>query len=422
MSSPAFADESQPLPASPQMDRTTAIVAVLAVVAALGEIAIDLTTPLELDLAAMYALPLLLAAYTRRRSLLWLLSLLLGGAALIVYRLHAGTVMPTLKDELLGNRLLDVVSLLVTTGVLHLWMRSLDVREGQSRLLAEQNRRLETANRILVEHEAQILQQNEALNRGHKEALASSERTSRLLVAVSHDIRAPIQTIELVAEMMHHTGENPALAGRVPQMAGQLQANAATLVSMVSDLLDLARFDSGHIDLHESTFALDELVSAKCRELDALAETKALALVARVPTAPLRVRSDRAKVNRVLANLIANAIKFTAFGSVIVIVEVNASGSPVVQVTDTGRGIDPDALKRIFDEYAQAGRIDHPAERGWGLGLAISRRLAEAIGASIDVTSKLGQGSTFTLTLPASCVVDITPLDLSDSARGYPGN
>lgn len=367
MASPPFADEPGPLPTRPQMDRTTTIVGVLAVLAALVEIAIDLATPLELDLAAMYALPLLLAAYTRRRPLLWSLSLLLGVAALAVYSLHAGTV-PTLKDELLVNRLLDVVSLLLTAGVLHLWMRSLDVREGQAHLLVEQNRRLEAANRMLVEHEAQILQQNEELGRGHKEALASSQRTSRLLVAVSHDIRTPIQTIELVAELMHRTGENPALAGRVPQMAGQLQANAATLVAMVSDLLDLARFDSGHIDMHASTFALDELVSAKCRELETLAETKALSLVARTPSAPLWVRSDRAKVNRVLANLIGNAIKFTAFGSVVVSVKVNASGSPVLQVSDTGRGIDPDALTRIFDEYAQTGRSDHPAERGGGWG------------------------------------------------------
>ncbi|MEP6779372.1 MAG: HAMP domain-containing sensor histidine kinase, partial [Gemmatimonadaceae bacterium] len=322
------------------------------------------------------------------------------------------------KEELFVNRVLDAVSLLVTTGVLHMWIRSIDVREDQSRRLAEQNRRLETANRMLVEHEAQIRQQNEELDRRHKEAVASSERTSRLLVAVSHDIRTPIQTIGLVAELMHHTGENPALAGRVPQMAVQLQANAATLGSMVSDLLDLARFDSGHVDLHESTFALDELVTAKCRELDALAETKSLSLIARVPSAPLWVRSDRAKVNRVLGNLIGNAIKFTAQGSVTVSVDWTASGSPVLQVTDTGRGIDPGSLKRIFDEYAQTGRTDHPTERGWGLGLAISRRLANALGANLDVVSELGQGSTFALTLPSSCLVDITPLDIPVSAPG----
>ncbi|MEO8525952.1 MAG: HAMP domain-containing sensor histidine kinase [Caldimonas sp.] len=320
--------------------------------------------------------------------------------------------MPALKEEVLINRLLDVVALLITTGVLHVWMHSLDVRESQFRLLTEQNRRLETANRMLVEHEAQILRQNEELDRRHKEAVASRERTSRLLVAVSHDIRTPIQTIGLVAELMRRTGENSALADRVPKMARQLQANAATLVSMVTDLLDLARFDSGRIDLNESTFALDELVTAKCRELDALAETKALSLVAHTPPGPLWVRSDRAKVDRVLANLIGNAIKFTAHGSVTVSLKVSPSGSPVLQVTDTGRGIEPEALDRIFDEYAQAGHIDSAAERGWGLGLAISRRLAKVLGATIDVSSKLGHGSTFTLTLPEHCVIDIAPLEL----------
>lgn len=417
MTSSEFAGESGPLSTRPQRDWLATTAALLAIVTALAEMALDLATPLELDLASMYPLPLLLAAYTRRRQLLWSLSVLLGVMALVVYMLHIGTVMPALRKELLVNRLLDVVALLVTTGVLHVWMRSLDVRASQSRLLTEQNRRLETAHRLLVEHEAQILQQNEELDRRHKEAVASNERTSRLLIAVSHDIRTPIQTIGLVAELMRRTGENPALADRVPPMARQLQANAATLVSMVSDLLDLTRLDSGRIDLKESTFALDELVTAKCRELDALAATKSLSLVAHTPPGPLWVRSDRAKLDRVLANLIGNAIKFTAKGSVTVSVVVSANGSPVLQVTDTGCGIEPAALDRIFDEYAQAGRAEATADRGWGLGLAISQRLAKAVGATITVSSELGHGSTFTLTLPSHCVVEIAPLELPSPAE-----
>ncbi|MEO8835541.1 MAG: HAMP domain-containing sensor histidine kinase [Caldimonas sp.] len=418
MTSSQSAGKLWPLSPRPQIDRTITLVVVLAIVIALAEVALDLATPLELDLASMFAVPLLLAAYTRRPAVLWSLSLLLGTAALVVYGLHIETVMPALKDETLINRLLDVVALLITTGVLHVWMHSLDVRESQFRLLTEQNRRLETANQMLVEHEAQILRQNEELDQRHKEAVASSARTSRLLIAVSHDIRTPIQTIGLVAELLRRTGENPGLAARVPQMVRQLQANAGTLVSMVTDLLDLARFDSGRIDLKESTFALDELVAAKCRELGALAETKALSLVAHTPPGPLWVRSDRVKVDRVLANLLGNAIKFTAHGSVTVSLAVSAPGSPVLQVTDTGRGIEPDALDRIFDEYAQAGNTDRAAESGWGLGLAISRRLAKALGATIDVSSVLGQGSTFTLTLPDNCVVDIAPLELPAFAAG----
>jgi signal transduction histidine kinase len=382
------------------------------VVIALAEIALDVGTPLELDLASIYPVPLLLAAYTRRRALLWSLSLLLGIAALAVYQLNEASAIPMLREEILYNRLLDIVALLVTTAVLHVWMRSLDVRESQSRLLGEQNRRLETANRMLLEHEAQIVRQNEELNRRHQDALESSARASRMLVAVSHDIRTPAQAIGLIAEMMRRT-EEPALASRVPQMAQQLQGNATAMVAMVSDLLDLARFDSGHANLKEDAFALDELVSAKCRELGALAQTKSLSLVAHTPAAPLWVRSDRGKVERVLSNLVGNAIKFTAIGGVTVSVDLAASGSPCVRVTDTGRGIEPEALQRIFEEYAQAGKGD--AEGGWGLGLAISRRLADALGAAIEVKSELGQGSTFSLTLPRRCVIDIAPLELPPS-------
>jgi signal transduction histidine kinase len=394
------------------------LVGALAVATALAEIALDVGTPLELDLASIYPVPLLLAAYVRRQALLWSLSLLLGIAALVVYELNVGSATPMLKDEILSNRLLDVVALLVTTTVLHVWMRSLKVRESQSRLLSEQNRRLKTANGMLLEHEAHILRQNKELNRRHQDALASSARTSRMLVAVSHDIRTPVQTIGLIAKMMRRTGEDPALASRVPQMAQQLQGNAAAMVSMVSNLLDLARFDSGHAELKEDTFALDELVSAKCRELGALAQTKSLTLAAHVPPASLWVRSDRGKVERVLSNLIGNAIKFTALGGVTVSVDLDGSGSARVRVTDTGRGIEPEALQRIFDEYAQAGNGE--GERGWGLGLAISRRLADALGARIEVESELGNGSTFTLTLPSRCVIDIAPLELPRSFGDRP--
>ena len=239
----------------------------LAVATALIVVVLDVRLPIELDLASIYPLPLLLEAATRRRALVWVLSLLLAIATLLVYQLHAASAVAMLKDEILYNRLLDVVALLVTTAVLHVWMRSLDVRESQSRLLAEQNRRLETANRILVEQEAQILRQHEELNRRHQDALESTARTSRMLVAVSHDIRTPAQVIGLIAGAMRRTEDDPALASRVPQMAQQLQGNAAAMVSMLSDLLDLARLDSGHADLEEEAFSLDELVGAKCREL-----------------------------------------------------------------------------------------------------------------------------------------------------------
>jgi signal transduction histidine kinase len=408
------------LAASLQVDRGAVLVAALAVAIALLEVALDLGTPLELDLASMYPLPLLLAAYTRRRALLWALSLLLAIATLLVYELHAASTISILKDEILYNRLLDVVALLVTTAVLHVWLRSLDVRESQSRLLGEQNRRLETAHRLLLDHEAQIRRQNEELKLRHQDVLASNARTSRMLVAVSHDIRTPVQAIGLLAEMMRRTGEDPALASRVPQMAQQLQGNAAAMVSMVSDLLDLARFDSGHMDLKEDTFVLDELVTAKCRELGALAQSKSLSLVAQISSAPIWVRSDPGKVQRVLSNLIGNAIKFTALGGVTVSVGLDGSGSAFVRVSDTGRGIEPEALQRIFDEYAQAGNAD--GERGWGLGLAISRRLAGALGARIDVESELGNGSTFTLALPPRCVVDIAPLTLAPSIAERPGS
>ena len=151
-----------------------------------------------------------------------------------------------------------------------------------------------------------------------------------------------------------------------------------------------------------------------------LAQTKSLSLTALAPAAPLWVRSDRGKVQRVLSNLIGNAIKFTELGKVSVSVGLDGAGSAFVSVTDTGRGIDPEALEHIFDEYARAA--NGADERGWGLGLAISRRLADALGAKIEVSSELGNGSTFTLRLPPPCLVDIAPLELSQTSRERPAS
>jgi signal transduction histidine kinase len=396
-------------------DRTALFAAVSAIAVAVGEIALDSGTWVALDLASIYPIPLVLAAFTRSRALLWTLMALLAAATFTVYAVQIPAGGFSLEEPLFVNRVLDAIALLLTAGVLHVWMRSLDIREAQARLLAEQNRKLELANSILVAHEAQILRQNEALNQRHQEAEASSGRKTRMLAAVSHDIRTPVHTINLMAELIRRSAEDPSMARKLPGMAQRLQANATSLSALVSDVLDIAHFDSGRVELHETTFSLDELVEAKCRELAPLADARSLRLEARTQSTPLWVRSDRMKLDRMIANLVGNALKFTAEGGVWVSVHVDPDGAPRIDVRDTGRGIAPDQFVRIFEEFSQVGDATDDPGQGWGLGLAICRRLAHALGAKIGVTSEPGRGSEFTVRLPAGCVVDIAPLVLPAS-------
>ena len=387
----------------------------IAIALAAIEVALDLGTWVELDIATIYGLPLVVAAFTRDRRLLWGLMAALMVATFLAYAMQipAGTFGP--REALFVNRTLDAAALLLTAGLLEVRIRSLDVRDAQARLLQAQNRKLEVANDLLVAHEAQIVRQNAELARREREAGEASSRKTRLLNAVSHDIRSPVNTINLMAEVIRRTAEDPSLATRVPQMARRLQSNAQSLVALVSEVLDLAHLDSGLLELHESTFSLNEFIEAKCRELAPMAEAKSLRLATDRLERLVCVRADRIKLDRIVTNLVTNAIKFTANGSVTIGAAMAADGAPLIRVQDTGVGIAEDEIARIFDEFAQFNvPLDKP-EGGWGLGLAISRRLASFIGASIEVKSRLEHGTVFTVRLRPEHVVDIAPVAPCDA-------
>ena len=395
----------------PPSDGTVAFAYVFAIALAVAEVIVDLGTRVELDIATIYGIPLVVAAFTGSRRLLWGLMIALTLATFIIYALQIPVGAFELGETLFVNRVLDAAALLLTAGLLHVWMMSLDVREAQEQRLQEQNRKLEIANDLLIAHEAHIVRQNAELIRRRHDAEEASGRKTRLLNAVSHDIRNPVNTINLLAAVIRRTAEDPALVTQLPPMARRLQSNAQSLVALVSDVLDIAQLDSGLLQRRESTFSLNELIEEKCRDFAPLAEAKLLRLNSETPE-PISVQTDRTKLDRIVTNLMTNAIKFTSKGGVTISAAITADRSVLIRVRDTGIGIAGQQLEHIFDEFAQ---FDVPLEnpnRGWGLGLAICRRLATFIGAGIDVESELGQGTAFTIRLPSECVADIAPVTL----------
>ena len=402
--------ESKTVSPFPRSDRTVAFAYVFAIVLAAAEVVLDLGTWVALDIAAIYGIPLVLAAFTRNRRLLWGLTAALTLATFITYALQIPVGTFELREALFVNRVLDAAALLLTAGLLHVWMMSLDIREAQALLLQEQNCKLEVANDLLIAHEAQIVRQNEELIRRRHEAEEASGRKTRLLNAVSHDIRNPVNTINLMAEAIRRSAEDTSLVTHVPRMARRLQSNAQSLVALVSEVLDSAHLDSGLLQRRESTFSLNEFVDAKCGDLAPLAEAKSLHLTSETPERMVCVRTDRIKLDRIVTNLATNAIKFTTNGGVTISAGVAIDGTVLIRVRDTGIGIAEHELARIFDEFAQLDITVGERNRGWGLGLAICRRLANFIGASIGVESKVDVGTVFTVRLPSECVVDITPV------------
>jgi signal transduction histidine kinase len=383
-----------------------------AIVLAAAEVALDLATWVELDIASIYGISLVLAAFARSRRLLWTLMVALTAATFVTYALQIPAGVFHLRDGLFVNRVLDAVSLLIIAGLVHVQIAARDVREAQSRLLAEQNRRLEAGNELLLAHESQIVAQNEELARRRQEAEEASGRKTRVLHAVSHDIRNPVNTISLMAEVIRHTAEDPALATQVPQLARRLQSSAQSLLALVSEVLDIGYLDSGRLQRHDTMFSLNEFIAAKHRDLAALAEAKSLQLIAEVPQTAVRLCTDRVKLDRIVTNLVTNAVKFTERGRVTLSATLAAGSGAAICVRDTGVGIPQHELGRIFEEFAQVDAPTGASNKGWGLGLAISRRLAAFIGARISVESEPGRGTAFTVALPPDAVMDIAPVEL----------
>jgi PAS domain S-box-containing protein len=233
-----------------------------------------------------------------------------------------------------------------------------------------------------------------------REAEEASVRKTRFLAAVSHDIRTPANAISLLAELIRRTAANPALVAEVPDLAREMHESAMALVNLLGDVLDVARFDSGKIEMQESEVSLGELLSEEYRRMQPLAREKGLSLELAPPPEPIRVRADRIKLSRVVGNLVGNAIKFTDRGSVRLETALNGEGWADVRVSDTGLGIAPEHQRHIFDEFFQLGNPERDRNKGTGLGLAICKRLVDAMGGRIAVHSTPGVGSTFTVSLP----------------------
>jgi signal transduction histidine kinase len=367
-------------------------------------IAVDFATWIELDVSSIYPIPLVLAAVPRYRRFLWLLAAAFVVATFAVYGVQIGAATFSLIEPYFINRVLDVVGIVLAAGILHVWMRSIDVREMQVRLLDEKNRQLAAANAELVKREAHIAAQNEALDERRRVAEEASGRKTRLIASVSHDIRTPLSSIQLMADVIGRTVKHPELALQVPGMAQRLQANAASLLEVASELIEIGSIDTGHIQCRPSEFDLRELVAAKCGEVLPLAQAKMLKLEIEAPEALVWIATDRTKLGRIVSNLLTNAVKFTRTGAVHVAVGVD-DDAVTIGVSDTGIGIAPERLERIFDEFERIGAAPGEREPGWGLGLAICRRLAGVLGGSITAQSALGVGSTFTCRLPRSCLV-----------------
>ncbi|HWH53542.1 MAG TPA: ATP-binding protein [Gemmatimonadaceae bacterium] len=226
---------------------------------------------------------------------------------------------------------------------------------------------------------------------------------SRLMRGFSHDVKNPIGAADGYAELLGG-GVYGELNARQQESIGRMRRCIHGALGLIDDLHELARAETGHLALSAEPVDLSDLLRDVGEEYQAKARSRRLLLTVDIEKDPLLVRTSRTRVRQILANLLSNAIKYTDDGSVTVRAARSSVG-PVgdggdwvlIEVADTGRGIPSDKLDFIFEEFGRVGDSD---QTGAGLGLAISRLLAHALGGQITVSSQLGSGSCFTLWMP----------------------
>lgn len=231
------------------------------------------------------------------------------------------------------------------------------------------------------------------------EAVAANSAKSAFLAAMSHELRTPLNAITGYADILEAELHGP-LTGDQRKDLDRIKHSARHLLGLISDILDLARVDAGTIRYDRARVPLDPIIREAHAMVAPQVQAKQLALDYAGTPDPVSVLGDAERIRQILLNLVVNAIKFTASGGRISVHCERQSGCAAIQVRDTGIGIAPDQLTRIFDPFVQVERRFNTPVHGLGLGLSISRDLARAMGGDLTVESQLGSGSTFTLTLP----------------------
>jgi signal transduction histidine kinase len=262
-------------------------------------------------------------------------------------------------------------------------------QEDLQRLNAE----LEDTNRGVVALYAELDERAERLR-------AADEIKSRFLSHMSHEFRTPLSSILALARLLLD-GTDGELSSEQEKQVTYIRRSAEDLTELVNDLLDLAKVESGTTDVNNERFSVESLFGALRGVMKPLMTSDAVSLNFEMPEGPIEMYSDESKIAQILRNLISNAFKFTEHGEVRVTARPGDDGATVVfTVTDTGIGIGPDDLEVIFQEFGQVRNRFQRRVKGTGLGLPLSRRLAELLGGGLSVSSDVGKGSQFTVTLP----------------------
>src|SRR5436190_1696904 len=247
---------------------------------------------------------------------------------------------------------------------------------------------------------AELVRRNELLQRQHLALEQASQLKSQFLANMSHEFRTPLNAILGYTSMLLQGVSGDMLPPQRNKMM-RVDSNARHLLSIINDILDISRIEAGKMPLHVEEFELPALIGELLSEVEPLIQKAKLQVVIEVPQPAPEIQSDRQKVKQIVLNLLTNAIKFTPQGQVRVRLRADDDTRELrIAVEDTGIGIAQEDHDKVFEDFRQADSSVTREYGGAGLGLAICRRLAKMLDGRIELQSRPGGGSTFTLVIP----------------------
>jgi len=280
-------------------------------------------------------------------------------------------------------------------------LRTLEELRARQEELLRLNGELEDTNRGVIALYAELDEKADHLRR-------ADELKSRFLSNMSHEFRTPLNAIRALTHVLTQGGGGASLDAEQQLQVGYIRKAADELAELVDDLLDLAKVEAGKVVIRATEFDVSTLFSSLRGMLRPLLVSETVSLVFEPTTELPAVYTDEGKVSQILRNLISNALKFTEHGEVRVSAVLASDGRSVTfAVADTGIGIAPEDQDRIFQEFGQLDSHVQRKVRGTGLGLPLSRKLAELLGGRLTVTSAPGVGSTFYAQIPVHYVEPI---------------
>ncbi|WP_350260213.1 response regulator [Stenotrophomonas riyadhensis] len=272
--------------------------------------------------------------------------------------------------------------------------------EEQQAELEQSNVQLEERTHELEAQKQALLVAQSQLVRNSNELAATSRYKSEFLANMSHELRTPLNSSLILAKLLADNKDGTLTEEQVKYARAILSSNN-DLLALINDILDLSRIEAGHVELADEVVVVDSVLQRLRETFEPMARQKGLALQIEADAlAPSQLVVDSQRLQQILKNLLANAVKFTEHGKVSLHVRAGGQGRIRFEVCDSGIGIAREQLQVIFEAFRQADGSTRRRYGGTGLGLSISRDLAERMGGSIQVDSEPGRGSCFMLELP----------------------